>query len=202
MKWLANINDIWSRYGFEIVLVSCVIVIVILALYRKITGKTGSWSKDRYYVIPPTLTPVKTMSRSTPSYSSSSTPSSNKGSPKESKGEAECRRVLQELFGRPFNKDRPDFLRNPVTGGNFNLEIDCYDPQSKIGVEYNGVQHYEYVPYFHKNKEHFLNQKYRDDMKRRMCKDEGVTLIEVPHTVPVDEIRAYLIRELRKEGKL
>ncbi len=196
MEWLTKINDIWNKHGFEILLVSSLVVIVILALYRKLTGRKGTWSKDRYYVIPPTLTPTKTMSQK----SVSSSPS--KGSPKESKGEAECRRVLRELFGRPFDKDRPDFLRNPVTGGNFNLEIDCYDPQSKIGVEYNGVQHYEYVPYFHKNKEHFLNQKYRDDMKRRMCRDEGVTLIEVPHTVAVQDIRGFLVKELRKTGKL
>ena len=200
MEWLKNINEIWSSHGFEILLVSCVTVIVILALYRKITGKKGTWSKDRYYVIPPTFTSSKNMSGAASLSLNNTTPS--RGSPKESKGEAECRRVLRELFGRPFDKDRPDFLRNPVTGGNFNLEIDCYDPISKIGVEYNGVQHYEYVPYFHKNKEAFLNQKYRDDMKRRMCKDEGVTLIEVPHTVPVSEIRIFLVKELRKNGKL
>jgi hypothetical protein len=46
------------------------------------------------------------------------------GPPKESKGEIECRRVLKKLFNRPFNKCRPDFLRNPVTGGNFNLVSD------------------------------------------------------------------------------
>lgn len=200
MEWLKNINEIWSNHGFEILLVTCVVVIIILALYRKITGKKGTWSTDRYYVIPPELTSSKNMSRASSLSLNNTTPS--RGSPKESKGEAECRRVLRELFGRPFDKDRPDFLRNPVTGGNFNLEIDCYDPISKIGVEYNGVQHYEYVPYFHKNKEAFLNQKYRDDMKRRMCKDEGVTLIEVPHTVPVSEIRIFLVKELRKNGKL
>ena len=61
----------------------------------------------------------------------------------------------------------------PVTGGNFNLELDCFNKELRIGLEYNGVQHYKYVPYFHKNKEAFLNQKYRDDMK-----EEYVEIIE------------------------
>ncbi len=36
---------------------------------------------------------------------------------------------------------------------NFNLEIDCYSPKLKLGVEYNGAQHYKFIPHFHKNKE-------------------------------------------------
>ena len=93
---------------------------------------------------------------------------------------------------------RPDFLRNPVTGGNFNLELDCYNEELNLAVEYNGVQHYKFIPYMHKNKEAFLNQKYRDDMKKRMCKDAGVILIDVPYTVEPHNIKKYLETELRK----
>ena len=71
-----------------------------------------------------------------------------------------------------------------------------------LAVEYNGIQHYKYVPYFHKNKEAFLNQKYRDDMKRRMCKDNKITLIEVPNTIDISNIENYLITKLKIEGKL
>lgn len=177
-----RIKEIWKDHGFEILLVLCIAFIVIYALWRKITGKKGTWSNKYYYSIP--------------------LPRNNK--PKsyrqESKGEAECRRVLQYLFNKPFYKARPDFLRNPVTGGNFNLELDCYDPDLKIAVEYNGVQHYQYVPYFHKNKEAFLNQKYRDDMKRRICRDHGIILIEVPNTVKLENIKGFIEKELRKNG--
>jgi len=73
----------------------------------------------------------------------------------DSKGETECRRVLQKIFQRPFLKARPDFLNNPVTGNQFNLELDCYDHSLKLAVEYNGQQHYQYNKFFHRNKEHF-----------------------------------------------
>lgn len=166
----------WGKHGFEILLIACVVFILLFALYRKIRGEKGSWS-DKYYYDGKLVDMPKGFGR---------------GPPKESKGEAECRRVLEKMFNKPFPKIRPDFLRNDVTGGMHNLEIDCYNPELKIGVEYNGIQHYEYKPFFHKNKEAFLNQKYRDDMKRRMCRDNGITLIEVPHTVKVEDIEKFL----------
>ena len=181
-----KIKQYWKEYGFEIVLAFCVAFIIIYSLYIKIKGGKGSWSKPQNYLI-------------TTSHSNFS-PKNHKSPPNESKGELECRRVLQNLFKRQFNKDRPDFLRNPVTGGNFNLELDCFDREMKLAVEYNGIQHYKYVPFFHNNKEAFLNQKYRDQMKRQMCKENGVTLIEVPHTVKVENIKDFLTKELRRVG--
>ena len=120
----------------------------------------------------------------------------------ESKGEAEARRVLREYFNRPngFTNARPNFLNNTVTGGTHNLEIDCWEPELRLGVEYNGRQHYDFIPYFHKNKEAFMNQKYRDELKRRMCRDNGVTLIEIPYTVANDKIKSYLVSRLRSNG--
>ena len=59
-------------------------------------------------------------------------------------------------------------------------------------------QHYEYVPYFHKNKEAFYNQKYRDELKKRMCKDNGIVLIEVPYTVKEQDIEDFLTKQIRK----
>ena len=91
-------------------------------------------------------------------------------------------------------------MRNPVTGGDFNLELDCYDPELGIAVEYNGVQHYKFIPFFHKNKEAFLNQKYRDDMKRRICKDNGILLIEVPYTVKTEDIKSFIQKSLMING--
>ena len=151
-------------------------------------GKKGSWD-TKPPIIPNRSNRPKSSGRS-------------RRPPRESKGELECRRVLRIIFGRPFNKSRPNFLRNPVTGGRFNLELDCFDQDMRLAVEYNGIQHYKYVPYFHKNREAFFNQKYRDDMKRRICRENGITLIEVPYLIPVSNIRAYIIRECKRNGMI
>ena len=47
-----------------------------------------------------------------------------------------------------------------------------------------------------------MTQKYRDDMKRRICKDYGINLIEVPYTVKNKNIRSYIINECLKLGYL
>lgn len=179
-----RLKELWDSYGFEIVLCSCVLFIIIYAIIRWFKKSKGTWSTTYSFPLNRPLI-------------------GNEGPKKirkDSSGEIECKRVLEKIFNLPFNKTRPDFLRNPVTGNNFNLEIDCYNPNLKLGVEYNGVQHYKYVPYFHRNNEAFLNQKYRDLIKSQFCKNEGVILIEVPYTVKVKDIESYLISELRKNG--
>ena len=75
-----------------------------------------------------------------------------------------------------------------------------YNAELNLSCEYNGAQHYNEIPYFHKNKETFYNQLYRDELKRRMCKDKGVVLIEVSHKVKLHEIENYLRSQLVKLG--
>ena len=114
----------------------------------------------------------------------------------ESKGETECRRAIEKITGKKFPKVRPNFLMNTVSGSN--LELDCYNDEMKIAVEYNGEQHYNYIPYFHNNKDAFTNLKYRDEKKRLLCKKNGILLITVPYTVKHRDIETYIIKELKK----
>jgi len=176
------IKDLWDNKGFEILVGLSISLILLLTLYHKITGKKGTWSNDIPYYTTPTKPQFTVYQKDT----------------KDSKGEIECRRVLHNWLKKPFFKDRPEFLKNNVTGGRFNLELDCYNEELGLAVEYNGAQHYKHIPYFHKNKEAFLNQKYRDDMKRRLCIDNGIVLIEVPYTVPINKIEGFLLHHLQK----
>ena len=186
---LKSIKNIWNENGFEIVLVGSLVVIGILAIFR--IGKVGTWSTSYSYY-----------NEGTKNVNSNSNYGGNRVVKKESSGERECRRVLQKIFNKPFNNCRPDFLLNPVTGGRYNLELDCYNELLKLAVEYNGVQHYKYNKMMHRSHDHFLNQKYRDDMKMRMCKDAGVNLVTVPYNVKNEDIRNFLVVELRKLGYL
>ncbi len=108
----------------------------------------------------------------------------------ESKGETECRRAIEHITGKPFPKVRPNFMLNGVSG--HNLELDCYNDELKVAVEYNGEQHYKYIPYFHPNKEAFYNLKYRDEMKQRLCEQNNIKLITVPYTVKHEDIEMYI----------
>jgi len=116
--------------------------------------------------------------------------------PKMSSGELRCKIYLEKIFNKPFNKIRPNFLKNNVTG--YNLELDLYNEELGLAVEYNGEQHYKYTKGVHKNYEHFLNQKYRDEIKKMLCFKNNIVLIEVPFKVKEIEIFLYLkLKELK-----
>lgn len=186
-------SNFWNNNGFEIILALCLGFLIIYGFYRFVTKGKGKWDE---------IKDIKNIKNYSNNYVPPTYNQNKKKPPKESKGEIECKRILEKIFNKPFNKIRPNFLNNPVTGGEFNLEIDCYNNDLRLGIEYSGRQHYEYIPFFHKNKEAFYNQKYRDELKRRICKDNNINLIEVPYTVKVEHIENYLVNELRRHGYL
>jgi hypothetical protein len=185
MTLFSRISYYWNEYGFEILFCLCLIFLIIGGLFQ--LGKKGTYSK--YY-----FNPFDGKSTYTEK------PQSQAPQKKDSTGETICRNYLEKRFNKSFQKARPNFLRNPVTGGDYNLELDCFNPELRLALEYNGAQHYKYIPYFHKNKEAFLNQKYRDEMKRVKCKENGIQLIEVPYTVKPHELEDYVYKELLRFG--
>lgn len=170
----------WAMINpFEALVISSIAIILILAITR--LGSVGTWASSYHYVSP-------------------SLPVSKITQPKkDSNGEIRTRRFLETYFNKPFPKDRPDFMVNPVTGSRHNLELDCYNPELRLAVEYNGVQHYKFIPFFHKNREAFYNQRYRDELKRLRCKELGITLIEIPHTEE-RRLEEFLNQELNRLG--
>ena len=120
---------------------------------------------------------------------------------KVSMGEELTTKALETLLGRQVQSQiRPFFLRNPETGRP--LELDCYDPVSRIAVEYSGRQHYEFPSSFFTNEQDFYNQVYRDQLKRELCDKNGVYLITVPYSVDmcVDQNCVISVpREIRYE---
>ena len=97
--------------------------------------------------------------------------------PKCSKGEAECRRVLEKIFNVPFPNIRPNIIKNTVTGEN--LELDMYNHDLKLACEYNGQQHY--LPSAWKNKKEFKKSKLRDKEKKQKCKEHNINLIVIKY---------------------
>lgn len=107
-----------------------------------------------------------------------------------SKPEKICRRTLEKIYGKKFSRIRPDWLRNPKTGRN--LEIDCYNDELKIGLEYNGVQHYKWPNFTKMSRQQFLDQVERDHYKIDKCDEMGVYLITVPYNIPYRLIPDYI----------
>ena len=111
-----------------------------------------------------------------------------------SKGEAECCYALEKIFRRPFTTVRPKFLKNPETGRN--LELDCYNAELKVAVEYNGTQHYEWPNFLNQTKAVWKAQIRRDILKRELCDKESIYLITVPDTVRLHDIEDFIRNKL------
>lgn len=120
-----------------------------------------------------------------------------------SKGETECRRVLEKYYGVPFPNQRPSWLKNPKT--NRPLELDCYNAELDVGkgwrlaVEYDGEQHFKKTSMG--DEKQLKELQTRDKLKDRLCKQNKVMLIRVPYTVKHEDIEAYLMERIpRKSG--
>jgi hypothetical protein len=95
------------------------------------------------------------------------------------RSETLCKKCFEEWFtdGKQdykFTKQRPKFLQG--------LELDGFHEPSKLAFEYNGEQHYRYIPYYHKTMDGFLKQQERDKLKYSLCKENNIKLCIIPYT--------------------
>lgn len=80
------------------------------------------------------------------------------------------------------------------------LELDIYLPNINLAFEYDGIQHYKYIEYFHKDLEAFHDSQARDKFKDEKCKKMGITLIRVKDQEEYVNI-PMLVRKLKEYGR-
>lgn len=178
-----NIYKLYTDWGYEILIFTVIILIIILYLYNRLAGKKGDW------------TTYKEVYSGNFEHLKGDIVDKNT-----SKLELKAKFILESIFNLPFIKIRPDFLKNQVTGQN--LEIDLYNDQLKLGIEINGNQHYKFTPFFQKSEKEFREQRYRDELKKHMCANNGITLVEVPYSVGEEGLKPYILHQLRLKGYL
>lgn len=86
-------------------------------------------------------------------------------------GETLTRMILEHLLSTSMPSS---YLKS--MGG---LQLDGYCKKRKLAFEYQGYQHYTKGSYFHNDAEKYKNQQARDSQKKLLCKENGITLIEV-----------------------
>lgn len=107
---------------------------------------------------------------------------------KSSKRETFCKNILKDL-GLNFKSQ----LKIKEFGRKAFIDFVVYLNDRTIFIEYNGRQHYEYTPYFHKGGEiDFVRQQNRDVFVRNYCKKHNYELIEIPYWYTNDQIKDVL----------
>ncbi|MHA2288946.1 MAG: hypothetical protein ACXABG_09170 [Promethearchaeota archaeon] len=111
-----------------------------------------------------------------------------------------CRKIFEELFKCKFPRSNPDWLINPKTS--YNMHLDGFNEILKLAFEFNGIQHYKFHKFFHNNYQEFKDQRKRDLLKKQLCKEHGITLIIIPYTIKINQLRNYIIRLCKTESLL
>lgn len=112
-------------------------------------------------------------------------------------GQERTRLIFEANFRTAFPTVRPDWLKNPETGKN--LEIDGYSEELKIGFEYQGNQHYDNNTQFAGELDKQLK---RDELKAQLAKENGVHLIFIKQSRSYDTNRFfnYVVSQIKAEG--
>ena len=106
-------------------------------------------------------------------------------------------KAIEHLFGKKFVKVRPDWLRNDEDN---KLELDGYNEELKLSIEYQGRQHFEQVPFFQKTNEEFKKRERDDESKIDSCQKQGVNLIVIPYTIKHQDLCNFIATECTKLG--
>jgi hypothetical protein len=63
------------------------------------------------------------------------------------------------------------------------MELDGYSDILKLAFEHHGIQHYQFVPRFHRVIDTFNRQRKKDRHRKMICKEMGIELIIIPTSV-------------------
>jgi len=107
--------------------------------------------------------------------------------------ESRCRVILEAIFKKPFDRCRP------FTNLGSRLEIDCYNEELKLAVEYDGLQHRLITSF--RTKENGRSIWEKDREKNLLCEQLNIRLIRVRDTeASTETIADVLIGKLRRKG--
>lgn len=111
------------------------------------------------------------------------------------KHEEYTRSLFEFLTKKKFLKVRPSWLLSPK---GYPLELDGFCEELSLAFEYNGGQHYILVKRFQNTKEDLKIQKVKDRIKRNGCAKRGISLLVLPYTLTIDELKLEVLDFLGK----
>ena len=97
-----------------------------------------------------------------------------------------CRCYFELIFKKKFRKIS---LSKLIKESNRKMHLDGYAEINihgrmiKLAFEYNGYQHYEWPNVYHNTIHKFVEQQNGDTLKKKICEDNGIILIEFPYKI-------------------
>lgn len=190
--WISKKKMWWIRNIFHIETVFIITAVFICAyiLWKKKTGKSiyqtdlyiDKFTKSLHMAHPKPVQPKRI-----------------------NKNEERCRDIFENIFKVKFKSVRPDWLQNPVTKKN--LELDGFNPDIKtplgkgLAFEYDGEQHSKFNKHFHRNgPDEFEYQIKKDSWKDDRCRKNKILLIRIPYYILPHDLERYIKEKLKNNG--
>lgn len=111
-----------------------------------------------------------------------------------SKGENKIRIFLQE-HDIVFVDQYKITTKITLWGKDECLRVDFFVPDKNLIIEFNGLQHYQMVDFFHSSDNGFEKQRARDKKLKKWCKDNNVNLLVIKYD-QIDNIDRILKNKL------
>ena len=108
------------------------------------------------------------------------------------KSERAARKAIENIYKVKFPSSWPSFLNG--------LQLDCYNEELGLALEYQGQQHFELVDYFHNDEGVFKEQIKRDKRKKKLCDKHGVTLIYLTYKDKTKDFESVIMGKCSKCG--
>lgn len=113
------------------------------------------------------------------------------------RSENQARSAIAQLTGKEFKKVRPKWLsiKKENKQRASNLELDAYNEELKLALEYQGEQHFKSIPFF--NRKTTLTEIQMNDMlKLELAQKQGVRIIYVNYNEDIVESIKRQLKEL------
>jgi hypothetical protein len=110
-------------------------------------------------------------------------------------GERICREFFEQIYENIFPRSYPRWLVNKR--GN-QMELDGYCQSLALAFEHHGEQHYSTRGKFIKSEKGLRERQEDDKVKRELCKQHKIVLIEIPeipNRLPIEEVKAFIKKE-------
>ena len=101
---------------------------------------------------------------------------------KRSKFHVRARKLLKTIFHSYRILEEVKLLGSTESHRKGVLYLDFYIPQIMMAIEVHGQQHYEYTPFFHKNKADFAIAKAKDEDKISWCELNKIDIIVLKYS--------------------
>jgi hypothetical protein len=111
------------------------------------------------------------------------------------KSDAAVISYFEEITGHSFPTVLPDWL---VWNGK-KLELDGYNEELNMAVEFSGPLHTKWFPQ-KENYKKYYNRLLNDAAKNKICKRRGINLITIDMSLPLHHWRTYILSRLYDVG--